>query len=266
MKVVVTGASGFIGRSLHVALLQAGHEVVSVDLRTTSVPAADAVVHLAAIAHRSASAQELERVNVGLAAQVGEAAAGHGAALVFLSSVKVHGEASRTPFSESSPLAPQDAYGRSKARAEAALRAVPGLRLAVLRAPLVYGPGVKANFLALMSALARGIPLPLAAVKNRRSLVYVGNLADAIVRCLGRQGTFLVSDGESRSTPQLCRELGEALGRPARLFAFPAALLPAKLAGSLEVDDSAIRKGLGWRPPFAMEEGLRATALWYRGR
>jgi nucleoside-diphosphate-sugar epimerase len=224
------------------------------------------VVHLAAIAHRSASTEELERVNVALARQAGEQAAALGAGLVFVSSVKVHGETSRTPFSEASPLAPRDAYGRSKARAEEVLRAIPGLRLAVLRPPLVYGPGVKANFLALMGALARGIPLPLAAVRNRRSLLYVGNLADAIARCLGRQGTFLVSDGESRSTPQLCRELGAALGRPARLFSFPPTLLPAKLAGSLEVDDSAIREALDWRAPHAMAEGLSATARWYRGR
>jgi nucleoside-diphosphate-sugar epimerase len=266
MKVVVTGASGFIGRCLDTALSRAGHEVLAVDLRTASVPAGDAVVHLAAIAHRRASAEEIERVNVGLARQVGQAAAAHGAALVFLSSVKVHGEASQAPFTEASPLAPGDAYGRSKARAEEALRAIPGLRLAVLRPPLVYGPGVKANFLALMAALARGIPLPLASVKNRRSLVYVGNLADAILHCIGRTGTFLVSDGESRSTPQLCRSLGEALGRPARLFAFPPALLPARLAGSLEVDDSGIRKALSWRAPYSMEEGLGATARWYRGR
>jgi UDP-glucose 4-epimerase len=239
--------------------------VLAVDLRSASVPAAHAVVHLAAIAHRSAGADEIERVNVGLARQVGQAAAAHGAALVFLSSVKVHGETSQVPFAENSPLAPAEVYGRSKARAEQALRAIPGLRLAVLRPPLVYGPGVKANFLALIGALARGIPLPLASVKNRRSLVYVGNLADAILHCIGRTGTFLVADGESRSTPQLCRELGVALGRPARLFAFPAALLPAKLAGSLEVDDSGIRNALSWRPPYSVEEGLGATARWYRG-
>jgi len=224
------------------------------------------VVHLAAIAHRSASPSELERVNVGLAERVGRAAAAHGSALVFMSSVKVHGEVSAAPFTEHAPLVPRDAYGESKARAEEALRAIPGLRLAVLRPPLVYGPGVKANFLALMRPIARGIPLPLASVRNRRSLIYLGNLVDAILRCLNQTGTFLVSDGEPISTPELCRALGRALGQPARLFPFPARLLPAKLATSLEVDDSLIRASLGWNPPFTVEEGLRATAGWYRGR
>jgi len=265
VRVVVTGASGFIGRSLCVAVQRAGHEAVGLDLRNTAFTAGDVVVHLAAIAHRRANPAELERVNVGLAKQVGQATAAHGARLVFLSSVKVHGEVSAAPFTERSPIAPRDAYGESKAKAEEALRAVPGLRLAVLRPPLVYGPGVKANFLALTHAIARGVPLPLASVKNRRSLVYLGNLVDAILSCLEREGTFVVSDGVSRSTAQWCEALGRALDKPARLFPFPPGLLPEKLAGFLEVDDSAIRMDLGWRPPFTPEEGLRATARWYKG-
>jgi nucleoside-diphosphate-sugar epimerase len=131
---------------------------------------------------------------------------------------------------------------------------------------LVYGPGVKANFLALMDAVARGIPLPFASIRNRRSLIYVGNLLDAIMRCLAQDGTFLVSDGESLSTGRLCVEVGEALGRSVRLFPFPAAWLPAKLGASLEVDDSAIRKALGWHPRYSRREGFQATARWYRGR
>ena len=244
---------------------RAGHEAVGLDLRTGGFAAGDVVVHLAAIAHRRADRQEIERVNVGLATQVGQAAAAHGARLVFLSTVKVHGEVSVAPFTERTPIAPRDAYAHSKAKAEEALRAIPGLRLTVLRPPLVYGPGVKANFLALMRAIARGVPLPLASVKNRRSLVYLGNLVDAILSCLERDGTFLVSDGSSRSTAQWCEALGQALEKPARLFRFPPGLLPQKLAGSLEVDDSALRTDLGWRPPFTPEEGLRATAGWYKG-
>jgi nucleoside-diphosphate-sugar epimerase len=225
-------------------------------------------VHLAAIAHRSASPQEFQQVNVELAARVGRAAAAAGTHLVFLSSVKVHGEETTAPFQEASAIAPRGAYAESKARAEDALRSIPGLRLTVLRAPLVYGPGVKANFLALMNAIARGIPLPLASVTNRRSLLHVGNLAGAILECLARNqpSTFLVSDGDPVSTPELCRSLGRALGRRARLFSAPSWLLPRKLAASLEVDDSAIRRALGWRPPFSFEEGLRATAEWYRAR
>jgi nucleoside-diphosphate-sugar epimerase len=261
MKVHVTGASGFVGRNLVAALARAGHEVLP------AISGAQAVVHLAAIAHRHASRAELDEVNVRLAARIGREAAAQGARLVFLSSVKVHGEESRAPFTERSPLAPQDPYAVSKVRAEDLLGAIPGLRLAVLRPPLVYGSGVKANFLALMRAIARGWPLPVGSIENRRSLIYVGNLADAIVRCLAAEGTYLVSDGAPISTPTLCRELGAALGRQARLVRFPAALLPRKLAASLEVDDRTIRERLGWRPPYTRGQGLRAMADWYlRGR
>jgi len=260
MKVHVTGAGGFIGRNLVAALARAGHEVLP------ALAGAQAVVHLAAIAHRRASREELDAVNVRLAARVGREAAAQGARLVFLSSVKVHGEESQAPLTEHSRVAPQDAYAESKARAEDLLSAIPQLRLAILRPPLVYGPGVKANFLALMRAIARGWPLPLGAIENRRSFVYVGNLADAILRCLAAEGTYLVSDGEPVSTPGLCRELGAALGRPARLLPIPGALLPRKLAASLAVDDRAIRERLGWLPPHTREQGLRATAQWYLAR
>jgi UDP-glucose 4-epimerase len=257
MRVHVTGARGFIGSFLTAELAKAGHVLAA------GVADAQAVVHLAAIAHRRASPAELDEVNVRRAERVAREAAAAGAHFVFLSSVKVHGETSKAPFTECSPIAPGDAYAKSKARAEEALQAIAGLRLAVLRPPLVYGPRVKANFLALTSAIARGWPLPLAAIENRRSLIYVGNLADALIRCLGVQGTFLVSDGQAVSTPQLCRELGEALQRPARLFSFPPALLPRKLAGSLEVDDSALRRALDWRPPFTRQAGLKETIDWY---
>jgi nucleoside-diphosphate-sugar epimerase len=261
MRIAVTGASGFIGRALLDVLPGAGHEAVP-DLR-----GAQALVHLAAIAHRrGVDKRELRRVNVGLAADAGRSAAAAGVPMLFMSSVKVHGEESDAPLRETSPIAPRDAYALSKAQAEEALRAIPGLRLTVLRPPLVYGPAVKANFLALMRAVARGMPLPLAGIENRRSLVYVGNLCDAILACLGSPGkTYLVSDGAPVSTPQLCRAIGAALGRPARLFRVP--WVPGKaLTGSLEVDDAAIRADLGWTAPFSFEEGLRMTAAWYRNR
>lgn len=260
MKVHVTGATGFIGKPLLAALAAARHEVVM------RLEQAGAVVHLAGIAHRRATKQEYHEVNVTLAERVGRLAAAHGARFLFISSVKVHGDQSSEPLRESSPLFPLDDYARSKARAEEMLGAIAGLSLTILRPPLVYGPGVKANLLALMRAVARGWPLPLASIDNRRSLIYVGNLVDAIVRCLSESGTFLVSDGPAISTPQLCCEMGDALGRPARLFPFPPALLPTKLAGSLEVDDSAIRQALGWQPPFSRKAGLQATAGWYRER
>lgn len=260
VKVHVTGAGGFVGRHLLGELRRAGHVVLA------DISHAEAVVHLAGIAHRRASARELDEVNVRLAERTGRHAAALGASFLFLSTVKVHGDESRTALTERSPIAPGDPYAESKARAEEALRGIAGLRLTVLRPPLVYGPGVKANFLALMRAVDRGWPLPFAALENRRSLVYVGNLADAIVRSIGGEGTFLVSDGAAISTAQLCRELAGARGRRPRLFPWPAALLPRKLAASLEVDDSLLRRTLGWRAPYSREAGLRATADWYLAR
>lgn len=280
MKIAVSGASGFIGRTLCTALAAAGHEPQPLVLReaadASSLAGAGAVVHLAAIAHRRGVGRDtLRRVNVDLAAAVGSAAAASGARMIFMSSVKVHGERSAQPIREDAPLLPQDAYAESKARAEEALRGTPALRLTVLRPPLVYGSAVRANFLRLMRALARGVPLPLASIANRRSLVYVGNIANAVIECLANPQsvgrTYLASDGAAVSTPELCRRLAGALGCQARLFPFPTALLglaaPARsLIDSLEVDDGAIRRELGWKPPFSFEEGLRLTAAWYRNR
>jgi len=262
MRTIVTGASGFLGGTLCPALSAAGHEVVPVSVRH-SVPrfdGAQAVIHLA-------------RTDAMTTQRIGREAAAAGARLVFLSSTKVHGEQSQAPLTARSAFAPQDAYAETKVAAEEALRAVAGLQLVVLRPPLVYGPGVKANFLALLRAIHLGLPLPLAGIANRRSLVYAGNLADAILRCAvtpqatGR--TYVVCDGASVSTPELCRAIGEALGRPARLFAMPAPLLELapglqRLTRSLEVDDGALRAELGWRPPFTFAQGLAETARWYR--
>lgn len=255
MRILVTGASGFIGSHLCPALAAAGHELV------TSVGGCDAIVHLANIAHSAASPRELHRVNVeGTIAQARAALAAGARRFVYLSSIKA--------------AQADDAYGRAKSIAEQALAQLEGLEPVILRPPLVYGPRVKANFLALMRAVDRGWPLPLASIRNRRSLLYVGNLVDAIRRCLEgavARKSYELSDGAPVSTPELCRALARALDRPARLFPFPAALLRlapglARLTESLEVDDRAIREELGWRPPFTLEEGLRLTAEWYRAR
>lgn len=275
MRVAVTGASGFIGRWLCTALTARGHEVRALSLRKPEerldLEGVGAVVHLAALVHqRGVAPASFRQANVDLTRAVGAAAAAAGARLVFASTVKVHGEESVQALTEASPLRPRDDYSLSKVQAEAELRSIPALQYVVLRPPLVYGPHVKANFLALMKAIARGIPLPLASIQNRRSLVYVGNLADAIVRCIadpraaGR--TYHVSDGAPMSTPALCGAIGAALGRPARLFPFPTRFVPGPLRRSLEVDDQALRTELGWRPPFSVEEALRATADWYRSR
>ena len=299
MHITITGATGFVGMALVRRLVASGHELVVLVRAPTQaldrvrqiivpdlevfdgwarvVKDAGAVIHLAGLAHQAADRLRLERINVRVTLDAARAAADAGARFVYVSSVKVHGEETSTqsPLGETSPIAPRDDYGRSKAAAETAFHDIHNLRATVLRPPLVYGPGVKANFFALMRAIARGWPLPFASIENRRSLIYVGNLCDAIIRCLeapqaaGR--TYLVTNGAPVSTPQLCRALGDALGRPARLFPFPAFVLELhpglrRLTRSLEVDDSAIRRELGWQPPYTFEEGLRLTAEWYRVR
>jgi UDP-glucose 4-epimerase len=286
MRIAVTGVSGFLGCAIAPVLRERGHEVIALERAATGdlasaidwprhLAGSEVVVHLAALAHvRGVNEKRLRAVNVDASTAIGRAAAAAGMRMLFMSSAKVLGEESRNhAFDERSPLAPQDAYARAKADAEKALRAIEGLRLTVLRPPLVYGPGVRANFLALLRALSRGWPLPFASIENRRSLVGAGNLADAVVRCIetpqtaGR--TYCVTDGAPVSTPALCRAIAAALGREARLFAFPAALLevvPAarKLTRSFELDDGAIRRELRWTPPRKLEDELRLTADWFR--
>lgn len=309
--ILVTGASGFVGRALCEALTAAGRPPrIAVRAASPAVPDAvpvgevgpdtdwraaldgiRCVVHLVARTHvlqESAAdpLSESRRINVQGTERLARAAAEWGVRrFVFLSSVKVNGERTDArPYTEDDPPAPEDAYGISKLEAEQALAAVTastGLEVVVLRPPLVYGPGVKGNFLRLMDAIARGLPLPLASITNRRSLVHVGNLAGAIVVALdapqaaGR--TYLVSDGEDLSTPELVHAIARALDRRPRLLPFPPRMLEAaaallgrgaearRLTGSLQVDSSRIRRELGWRPPISLAQGLAETARWYRG-
>jgi nucleoside-diphosphate-sugar epimerase len=284
-RVAVTGSSGFVGRHVVADLRAAGHDVIELGRAQVGdvageknwparLAGADAVVHLAALAHaRGVDEPRLRAVNVQATLALGAAAAAAGVRMLFMSSVKALGEETPgRPFDEASTPSPQDAYGRAKADAEAALRVIPGLALTILRPPLVYGPGVRANFLALLRAVAGGWPLPLESIDNRRSLVFVGNVAGAVVRCLEHPSAvgraFCICDGPPVSTPVLCRSLGDALGTPARLFPFPPALLELaplarRLTRSLVVDDAAIRRDLDWAPPFTPAEGLRRTAEWF---
>ena len=309
--VLVTGASGFVGRALCAALGMQGHLVRAASRMpagrtqsptfavgdigpdtdwTAAVTGCDAVVHLAAHVHvmsRQAddAAGNFHRVNVEGSENLARQAARAGVRrFVFLSSVKVNGETSvERAFVESDPIIPMDSYGLSKAEAEKRLRLIStdtGMELLVVRPPLVYGPGVKANFLSLLRAVDSGVPLPFSSISNLRSLVYIGNLDDALGACLvhpaAANRTFFVSDDHDVSTPQLIREVAAALGKKSLLFPFPPAMLRgaslfmgraeqiARLTGSLQVDVSSIKTTLEWQPPFSLQQGLTDTVSWYR--
>jgi len=301
--VLVTGATGFVGRALCNQLSATGHmvipavrhgsglpnEVVTGDIGSSTdwrmaLAGCDAVVHLAARVHmmreRSQDPLALYReTNTEAALNLARQAAQAGVKrFVFISTIKVNGEGGDAPYRETDAPAPEDAYALSKWEAELGLHRIAqetGLEVVILRPPLVYGPGVKANFQRLIRAVALGWPLPLGAVRNRRSLLYLGNFVDAIRLCVEHPGaagqTFLLDDGEPVSTPQLIRALAQAMGRPAHLLGVPASVLEfagallgrraavARLTGSLWVDGSAIRARLGWTPPYTLQQGLDAT-------
>lgn len=316
MRCLITGGNGFVGRALTSHLLGLGYGVClplrqpqradqiagveTVDIGslsseidwTVALRSVDQVVHLAARVHvmndkSSDPLAEFRQVNVeGTANLARQAAAAGVRRFVYLSSIKVNGTFTQEgrPFTADDAPAPEDPYGVSKSEAEQFLRQIAtetGMEVVIIRPPLVYGPGVKANFESLMRWLARGVPLPLAAVtQNRRSLVALDNLVDLIMTCLNHPAaanqTFLVSDGEDLSTAALLESMGAAMGKPARLFYLPPALLKLgatglnkpgiyqRLCGSLQLDIAKTRQLLGWTPPVSVYEGLRRAAEGFR--
>jgi nucleoside-diphosphate-sugar epimerase len=228
------------------------------------------------------SLSEYRRVNVQDTLSLARQAAAVGVKrFIFLSSVKVNGESTdglSTPFGSrngGAGAAPEDAYGLSKWEAEQGLWRIAyqtGMEIVVVRPPLVYGPGVKGNFARLLDLVRSGVPLPLAAVNNRRSFIGLDNLVDLLIRCVDHPKaagqTLLVSDGQDLSTPELLRMIANAMGRPERLFSMPVPLLRLagrvfgrvnevdRLVGSLQVDSSVTRERLGWTPPVSVEEGV----------
>ncbi|WP_426159611.1 UDP-glucose 4-epimerase family protein [Pseudomonas sp. TSRC2-2] len=311
LNVLVTGAGGFVGEALVLHLLvgkrfcpvaaargatrlQGLCRVLPFDLtRSNVLPAFEniqVVVHAAARVHVmredvADALAEFRHVNVQGTLKLAQQAAESGVKrFIFISSIKVNGES--TPpggvFRADDLPSPIDPYGISKCEAEEALKLLAretGMEIVVIRPPLVYGPGVKANFMSMLGWLRRGIPLPLGAVRNRRSLVSIGNLISLIVTCIDHPAAanqvFLVSDGEDLSTTQLLNRLSRAFGGRTRLMPIPEWLLrlaasmfgmqavAQRLCGSLQVDIDKNRELLGWLPPVSVDRAMRQTVNHY---
>ena len=305
--ILVTGATGFVGSALLPVLLSQFDEVTAVGRRaqdksharlssfgvgningatkwSTQLRGTDAVIHLAARVHVmrdtvSDPLTEFRRVNTEGTLNLARQAATAGVRLfIYLSSIKVNGETTvpNRPFTPNDLAAPQDPYGISKHEAEIGLSEIArttGMQVIIIRPTLVYGKGAKGNFKSLMKLVARGLPLPLGSIHNLRSFVGIDNLVDFIVTCLehpdAANETFMVSDGEDLSTPDLIRRMARAMNQPARLLPVPVWALKAgalllgkgdaaqRLCGNLQVDISKSRELLGWRPPVSVDEGLR---------
>lgn len=317
VRILITGANGFVGRALcqrmigqgfsirgtvrsdnGIAMLPAGIEAVNTDSIgpntdwSKALTGVDIIVHLAARAHvmQDTSTDPLaafREVNVDGTRRLMQMATVAGVQrFVFLSSVGVNGYLTHNrPFTEEDDPHPYNPYTVSKYEAEQVLRSIAlesRTEVIIIRSPLVYGPGNPGNFLRLLRLVDQGWPLPFASVTNRRSMIYLGNLVDAIITCCvhpnARGETFLVSDGEDVSTPELIRMIAHAMHKKAKLFPSPQSLLSIigtltgkkaeldKLLGSLCIDSSKIRKVLNWNPPFKMRDGIHETVKCYKNR
>ena len=315
MGTLVTGASGFVGSILCRRLLAEGLHVRGTLLESESplslpdgvdpviieplgpdttwqhaLSGIHTIIHLAARVHIMKETftdplQEFRRINLYGTERLARQAAQTGVKrFVFMSTIGVNGDNSGDrPYSEDDVPHPHNPYSVSKFEAELALQKISqetGMEVVIIRAPLVYGPMNPGNFLSLLQIVSKSMPLPLASIHNNRSLLYIGNLVDALAACATHPNaagqTYLVSDGEDVSTPELIRRTAAALGVPARLLPVPVSLMRLigkltgrsatvnRLTGSLAVDSSKIRRDLGWKPPFTMEEGLQATAQWFK--
>ena len=311
LNILLTGSTGFVGRALLDQLNL--NETVAVKAvvrrKTDDLPSGctsvqingllcdtnwsealssiDVVIHTAARVHlindiSSDPLAEFREINTLATLNLARQAALAGVRrFIFISSIKVNGEGTplNQPYTANDMPAPVDLYGVSKCEAEDGLRKLTldtGMEVVIIRPPLVYGPGVKANFLSMMHWLDMGVPLPLGAINNKRSLVALDNLVDLIVTCIDHPAatnqTFLVSDGEDLSTTELLCHMSAALGKPARLLPMPAWMLKSgaallgkrdiaqRLLGSLQVDISKTREILNWKPPVSVDEALKKTA------
>lgn len=324
MKILLTGTTGFVGQHLSFRLVSAGYNVYGTirknkdidklpggvqpvlieslpfPLGETVLNKIDVIIHLAARVHQMNDVNDNDtltlyrQVNTEATINLAKQAARLGVRrFIYLSSVKVHGEEqapSNTSYTEQDICHPREPYAQSKWEAEQLLNQLAqetSLEIVIFRPPLIYGYGVKANFNKLIELVKKGLPLPFGLVNNRRSLVYVGNLVDAIITCLNhpnaKNQTFLISDGQDLSTPDLIRKIAYYLNCPCNLLPVPPSLLRMaanlgdigekllgcslplntptidRLLGSLVVDSSKIRNTLSWQPPYTIDEGLEQT-------
>jgi len=300
MNILLTGSSGFVGRALLAAINIRQDIKLSVAVRKLSavcnlseflvddisgatkwsnlIIAQDVIIHVAALAHvASGDAAAFNRVNAAGTVNLARQAAAAGATrFIFISSIGVNGNMSSRPFTPDDQPNPVEPYALSKWEAEKSLWQVQqetGMEVVIIRPPLVYGPSAPGNFGSLVRWVEKGVPVPLGAIHNKRSLVGIDNLVDLVIRCIDHPGAanqvFLAGDGEDLSTTELLRGVGEAMGKPARLLPVPAGLLQLgatllgrkalaqRLLGSLQVDISKTCELLEWRPPYTIQEGLR---------